>query len=63
MDSVTIRRVANGWVIQPAGRGPDEFTHVATTPEDLAEHVAKWARAQTVALSRLGEDTKIARQS
>lgn len=44
-DKLTIRRVANGWIIQP-GAGADEFTHVAATPEDLGEHVVSWAKAQ-----------------
>lgn len=44
-DKLTIRRVANGWIIQP-GSGADEFTHVAATPEDLAKHVSLWAGAQ-----------------
>lgn len=44
-DSLTIRRVANGWIIAP-GPGANEFTHVAQTPAALAEHVAKWASAQ-----------------
>lgn len=44
-DSLTIRRVANGWIIAP-GPGANEFTHVALTPADLAKHVAAWADAQ-----------------
>ena len=45
-DSITIRRVANGWVIQPGGNSLNDFTHVALTPADVAEHVRKWAIAQ-----------------
>jgi hypothetical protein len=44
-DRLTIRRVANGWIIE-LGRGNDEFVHVAATPDDLANHVRKWAKAQ-----------------
>lgn len=44
-DKMTIRRVANGWIIQP-GSGTDEITHIAATPDDLAKHVAHWAKAQ-----------------
>lgn len=45
MDVITIRRVANGWVVQP-GRGADEFTHVYVMPVGLAEHIQRWAEAQ-----------------
>ncbi len=50
-DTLTIRRVANGWVIAP---GPipgttNAFVHVYTTPADLAKHVEAWATAQTAA--------------
>ena len=44
-DRLTIRRVANGWVIQP-GIGTDEITHIAATPDDLAKHISLWAKAQ-----------------
>lgn len=44
-DTLTIRRVANGWVITK-GRGANEFTHIAATPDDLAKHVSAWASAQ-----------------
>jgi len=44
-DKLTIRRVANGWIIQP-GPGGDEYTHIAATPDDLAKHVNLWAKAQ-----------------
>ncbi len=44
-DTLTIRRVANGWVVHP-GRGCDEMTHVYSTPDELAKHVAHWAKAQ-----------------
>lgn len=46
-DRLTIRRVANGWIIAP-GPGADEFTHVATSPSELADHVLKWAQRQLV---------------
>ena len=46
-DVITLRRVANGWVILPGGAWPNDFTHVATTPEEAAEHVRAWAQAQT----------------
>jgi hypothetical protein len=45
-DSLTIKRVANGWVISP-GPGTVEFTHVAKTPAELATHVTHWAKAQS----------------
>lgn len=44
-DKLTLRRVANGWIIEP-GPGAAEFTHVATTPAELAAHVSAWATAQ-----------------
>jgi hypothetical protein len=44
-DTLTIRRVANGWIMAP-GPGANAFTHVALTPADLAKHVAAWAAAQ-----------------
>lgn len=48
-DRLNIARVANGWVIAPAGSvGNDEFSHVYVTPEALAEHVRRWADAQTM---------------
>lgn len=43
-DHLAIRRVANGWVIDPGARNTAEFMHIATTPSDLGEHVKKWAR-------------------
>lgn len=46
VDTLTLRRVANGWVIQPGTVGLSEFTHIAATPEDIAEHVIAWAQAQ-----------------
>lgn len=46
-DTLLITRVANGWVIRPGSKiGLSEFTHIATTPGELAEHVAKWAAPQ-----------------
>lgn len=45
-DALTLRRVVNGWIIAPHPCSPDAFTHVATTPEDLARHVMAWAQAQ-----------------
>lgn len=47
-DILTIRQVANGWIIQPGANGPNEFTHVAVKPEEVAEHVRRWTQAQTV---------------
>lgn len=47
VDVLTLRRVANGWVILPGTASVGEFTHVATTPTDLAKHVEDWATAQT----------------
>lgn len=46
-DQMLIRRVANGWIILPGPGVVTEFTHVAITPKELAEHVACWANAQT----------------
>lgn len=51
IDRLTLRRVANGWIIAP-GPGADEFTHIAATPDDLAEHVKKWAAAQIQPVKR-----------
>jgi hypothetical protein len=46
-DMMSIKRVANGWIIQPGGRPTNgEFTHVAATPAELAKHVTRWAEAQ-----------------
>lgn len=45
-DTMQIRRVANGWVVMLGCRGPNDFTHIAATPEELGEHVRKWAEAQ-----------------
>ena len=46
-DKLLIRRVANGWIIQPGLVGTsDEFAHIAVTPKDLAKHVQAWAEAQ-----------------
>lgn len=49
MDPLSVRRVANGWIIAP-GQNINDFTHIhiAATPEDLAEHILKWAKAQIV---------------
>lgn len=44
-DTISIRRVANGWIIQPGGPGPSPFAHVAMSAEEVAEHVRKWAMA------------------
>ena len=44
-DVITIRRVANGWVIQPGREGTNEFTHVAQTSHEVADHVLRWAEA------------------
>ena len=48
-DVLTIRRVANGWIILPGTTEPGEFTHIAASPEQLASHVERWAKAQGVA--------------
>jgi transcriptional regulator with XRE-family HTH domain len=42
---LTIWRVANGWVVSPGDSHISRYTHVATNPEDLAEHVERWARS------------------
>lgn len=51
-DAITVRRVANGWIIYPGAAGiAAEFTHIATSPSDVARHVEKWAtQTQTDAL-------------
>jgi hypothetical protein len=46
VESVTIRRVANGWVVQ-SGKALGDFLHVAVTPTALAEYVSGWAEAHT----------------
>lgn len=46
VDRLTLRRVANGWVIRCGSDAVDQFTHIATTPAELAQHVEKWAAAQ-----------------
>lgn len=45
-DQMLIRKVANGWVIFPAGAVMNEFVHVAMTPRELSEQVSEWAQAQ-----------------
>lgn len=45
-DTLTIRRVANGWVIQPGVSSDQQFLHVAVAPEQVAEYVRGWAAAQ-----------------
>jgi hypothetical protein len=44
-DNLTIKRVANGWTIAPGIGAAQEFVHVYTTPNELAEHVRVWAYA------------------
>lgn len=44
-DKILIRRVSNGWIVQP-GAGSDEVTHVYAKPNDLAQHVQTWAERQ-----------------
>jgi len=44
-DRLTVRRVANGWVVHP-GLESDEYLHIYSTPEGVAEHVERWAEAQ-----------------
>jgi hypothetical protein len=44
-DVITIRRVANGWIVQPGGVCND-FTHVYADPIALANHIEHWATAQ-----------------
>lgn len=48
VDEITVRHVANGWIILlGGGHGSiNEHTHIAATPEDLAKHVKAWASAQ-----------------
>lgn len=53
VDTLTMRRVANGWVISPGMGFCTEFTHVATTPADLAKHVEAWASAQIASVQHL----------
>lgn len=45
-DTITISRVANGWIIQPSGHDlASEFTHVAVTPDEVIGPVEKWVLA------------------
>lgn len=54
-DYLNIIRVANGWVIKPGqATSTHEYTFVARTPAELAEHVLAWANEQ-VASNRLHE--------
>lgn len=48
-NSVKIRRVANGWVVE--GKTPADVLHVAVTPEGLAEYVRGWASEPAVPLA------------
>lgn len=42
-ESLTIRQVANGWVIH--GKTPADVLHVAVSPDSLASAVSEWASA------------------
>jgi hypothetical protein len=44
LESVTIRQVANGWVVQ-SGKTSADMVHVAETPEGLGKWVVGWAAA------------------
>jgi hypothetical protein len=44
-DVITIRRVANGWIVHP-GDAFNDFTHVYADPTALAAHIEHWAKAQ-----------------
>jgi hypothetical protein len=45
-DLISVRRVANGWIIYPGGPNADpEFTHIAASPQEVGAHVEKWAKA------------------
>lgn len=57
-DTMTIRRIANGWLLQPGGQ-LNEFTHIAATPAALAAHVAAWAEAQIAEMYKSGGDPEI----
>ena len=50
-DALTIRRVANGWIIVPSFDNPtaSSLTHVAITAEAVADYVMTWAMIQQVA--------------
>lgn len=48
-DQITIKQVANGWVVAPGNGGNAEFVHVFLTPDALAAHVQKWASAPSAA--------------
>jgi hypothetical protein len=39
--SLTIRQVANGWVV--TGKSPSDILHMAVDAEQLAKYVAMWA--------------------
>lgn len=45
IDTITVTKVANGWIIQPGPIGTNQFTHVAMTPKEVADHIEKWAQA------------------
>jgi hypothetical protein len=45
MESLTIRRIANGWTVL-AGKAATDILHLAITPEALAQYVASWATQQ-----------------
>jgi hypothetical protein len=46
IDTLQIRRVANGWIVSPGQLADREFVHVYSTPAELAAHVEHWASAQ-----------------
>lgn len=47
LDTLSIRRVANGWIVMPGGNMSD-LVYVATTPQALAKHIETWAEQQVV---------------
>ena len=53
-DMLTLRRVANGFVIAP--NSANEQIFVANTPSELASHVLMWAEAQVKPPIPLRED-------
>lgn len=58
-DTLTIKRVANGWIISQSMRNgpemrsldePPQLSSIAATVEDIKTHVEAWAEAQTTTL-------------
>jgi hypothetical protein len=65
-DRITIQRVANGWILMVGSTAVVQYnnqglvfsdtTHVAATPDVLADHVRRWAALQIAPLQFNGPD-------